>query len=86
MHKNTQKNNLRYYNSSDYNCCIYCCLPTIVLTFLLEHVCKCICCYPCYNELKNTKNTKKIKPMSTHVTINNDIKNRYFGRIWGGGL
>ena len=68
----------RYYNADDCKCCLYCCLPVITLSFVVEPLLKIICCCPCYYNQNNIVN-----PAPVDIPINDHIKDIYFGKIWG---
>lgn len=74
-----ERPNRHLYTSDDCNCCIISCIPCIYSSFALEQLLKCICCCPCYyNQVTPIQNNKIVIPQ-----LNDDIKNRYTGKIWG---
>jgi hypothetical protein len=84
-----KRNQPYYYSSDDCNCCITCCSPVIIFTFGLEKLLKCICCCPCYTDICCENIKKSIipneitTPATVPIQLDENISNRYFGRIWG---
>tara|TARA_B100000900_G_C20596822_1_gene723775 strand:+ start:924 stop:1130 length:207 start_codon:yes stop_codon:yes gene_type:complete len=65
-------------------------MPAIGLSLVFENILKCICCCPCYTDIYCCEKIKKsvnpippIPPLVIAVPIDEDISNRYFGKIWG---
>lgn len=77
------------YSCDDCNCCIILCSPCIVSFMFLEKIIQCICFCPCYsNYVTHIQSNKIVIPQNDDIKIvipelNDDIKNRYTGKIWG---
>lgn len=81
-----ERPNRHLYSSDDCNCCVISCSPCIVSMMFLEKIMQCICCCPCYyNQVTPIQNNKIVIPQLNHDIphLNDDIKNRYTGKIWG---
>lgn len=81
----TRRNNY-LYPSDDCKCCIGFCIPAIALSVIFENLLKFICCCPCYTHIY-CENTKKyinpLPPIVIAIPIDEEISQRYYGKIWG---
>jgi hypothetical protein len=85
-----KRKTIRYYSADDCKCCLYCCIPVIILSFAVENLFKCIYCCPCYvvdlyyNRIKRQINPEPIIiPVAIAIPIDEKTLDRYSGKIWG---
>lgn len=72
------------HSFDDCKCCIICCVPAFGLTIFFENLLKCICYCPCYIDNYCNGNKEKINPtLSIAIPIDEDVSDRYYGKIWG---